>query len=89
MSYSPDGFSILELRAERLGRFNLIKRIARARDDAERGYMKAEKEEKEDYKIRCPNCKSKHIVKYGYRMTRKGRKQKYHCEDCGYTFIKR
>jgi len=39
--------------------------------------------------MKCPNCKSKRIIKYGYRVTRKGKKQKYHCEDCGYTFVKR
>jgi hypothetical protein len=42
MSYYPDGFDELELRTERLGRSDLFKKIAKERDEAERGYMAVE-----------------------------------------------
>ena len=28
-------------------------------------------------------CKSTHIVKYGFTVTREGKIQKYQCHDCG------
>jgi len=28
-------------------------------------------------------CKSTHIVKHGFTVTREGKIQKYQCQDCG------
>ncbi|NWG11181.1 hypothetical protein HXY33_05475 [Candidatus Bathyarchaeota archaeon] len=38
-------------------------------------------------KRQCPNCKSTHINKQGFRTTRKaGKRQRYFCVDCGHSF---
>jgi len=39
--------------------------------------------------MRCPRCKSKHIVKIGTIVTRKGKKQRFKCQKCGTTFYAR
>ena len=38
--------------------------------------------------MKCPNskCNSSHIVKAGFKVTVKGRKQRFQCQDCGRTF---
>jgi transposase-like protein len=37
--------------------------------------------------LKCPNCGSTYLQKYGYKMSsKKGRKQRYQCQKCGYTF---
>ncbi|MFA5365615.1 MAG: hypothetical protein WC325_10595 [Candidatus Bathyarchaeia archaeon] len=41
---------------------------------------------KEITNLNCPECKSTHIVKAGFAITRKGRKQKYKCQTCARTF---
>ena len=39
--------------------------------------------------IKCPNCGSTHIVRFGYVITfKKGRRQRYQCQDCGKTFVR-
>ena len=35
----------------------------------------------------CLKCKSKNIWKRGFRYNKIGKKQKYHCKDCGFWFI--
>ncbi len=37
-------------------------------------------------KITCPRCISDKIVKFGFRILRKGRIQRYKCTECGRTF---
>jgi len=36
--------------------------------------------------IKCPECGSTEIIKAGFRLTRKGRKQQYKCKNCARTF---
>lgn len=37
--------------------------------------------------LRCPECRSRHIVRAGRKMTRRaGRKQRFLCADCGRSF---
>ena len=36
----------------------------------------------------CPKCKSKNIWKRGFRYNKAIKKQKYHCKDCDFWFIK-
>jgi len=36
--------------------------------------------------IRCPECGSTHVVKAGWKLTRKGRKQQYQCKQCARIF---
>lgn len=36
--------------------------------------------------VKCPECGSKHTIKAGFTMTRKGRKQRRQCKDCGHIF---
>lgn len=38
--------------------------------------------------IICPNCKSKGIVKRGFRHNQLFEKQKYQCKDCNIWFVK-
>jgi len=39
-------------------------------------------------KIKCPNCKSKGVVKRGYIKTKaKGKQQRYYCKSCDRKFI--
>lgn len=42
----------------------------------------------EDFKnpIKCPKCKSKQFIYYGYQETSHERKQRYKCKDCGNVF---
>jgi len=93
MSYGPDGFNMLELKAERLGRFNLIRKIAKTRDEAERGYIQALSSERAGDtggrpKIKCPRCSSEHVVKSGFKVTvSRGRMQQYKCMGCGHIFV--
>ena len=35
----------------------------------------------------CAKCGSSDVVKYGSRKTKKGRKQRFICKGCGFTFI--
>ena len=35
----------------------------------------------------CPNCKSKHIAKKGFRHNSLGKKQKYQCAKCKLWFV--
>jgi len=35
---------------------------------------------------KCPECNSEKIIKAGFNVTRKGKKQKLKCQDCGRTF---
>ncbi len=35
----------------------------------------------------CPNCKSKHIAKKGFRHNGLGKKQKYQCTKCKLWFV--
>jgi predicted RNA-binding Zn-ribbon protein involved in translation (DUF1610 family) len=37
-------------------------------------------------RLKCPECGSQQIIKYGWRITRKGRLQKYQCKNCGHIF---
>ena len=37
--------------------------------------------------IKCPFCKSKKIIKRGYRHNKIGKKQKYLCADCEKWFV--
>lgn len=37
--------------------------------------------------VRCPDCKSIHIVKCGKRKTKRGSRQQYHCNECGKRFV--
>ena len=37
--------------------------------------------------IKCPFCKSKEIIKRGYRYNKIGKKQKYLCPNCSKWFI--
>ena len=36
---------------------------------------------------KCPNCKSKEIIKRGFRYNKGNKKQKYLCSNCGKWFI--
>jgi len=36
--------------------------------------------------MRCPECGSDHTNKCGYRITRKGKKPRLQCQECGKTF---
>ncbi len=38
--------------------------------------------------IKCPKCKSEHIVKHGYHVTLKGKFPRRKCQNCGTTFYK-
>ena len=38
--------------------------------------------------MKCPKCKSKEIVKRGYRHNKSGTKQLYLCKKCQLTFMK-
>jgi len=39
-------------------------------------------------KVTCPNCSSKHTIKWGKRKTEnRGKIQRYKCEDCNNTFV--
>ena len=38
--------------------------------------------------MKCPHCRSKKIVKTGFKVTTKGRKQRLQCNNCGRTFYK-
>lgn len=31
----------------------------------------------------CPNCASKHVIKYGTKITKTKKLQRYQCQDCG------
>jgi predicted RNA-binding Zn-ribbon protein involved in translation (DUF1610 family) len=37
--------------------------------------------------LKCPECGSTRIIKFGRHMTRRGRKQRYQCRDCGRSFL--
>jgi predicted RNA-binding Zn-ribbon protein involved in translation (DUF1610 family) len=37
--------------------------------------------------LKCPECGSTRVVKFGRHMTRRGRKQRYQCQDCGRSFL--
>lgn len=39
--------------------------------------------------MKCPECKSKHIIKKGKLNVRYGSKQRYLCKDCGRRFVDR
>jgi transposase-like protein len=34
----------------------------------------------------CPECLKEHVNKVGLAVTRKGKKQRYQCRECGRTF---
>lgn len=36
--------------------------------------------------MRCPRCKSTHIVKIGMIVNRYGKRQRFKCWECGTTF---
>jgi predicted Zn finger-like uncharacterized protein len=36
--------------------------------------------------IKCPECGSTKIVRFGSIPTRSGKKQRYRCQECGRTF---
>jgi len=36
--------------------------------------------------MKCPECRSSHVVKCGFKMTRSGRKQRLTCQNCGRSF---
>ena len=36
----------------------------------------------------CPKCKSENIWKRGFRYNKSIEKQKYHCKDCDFWFVK-
>jgi len=38
---------------------------------------------------KCPNCGSKKTIKAGITTTRQGKKQRYHCKECGFTFLEK
>jgi hypothetical protein len=50
VSYGRDGFDELMLRAERMRRFDLIEKVAEARDEADRHYFEALKIRKKQEK---------------------------------------
>lgn len=35
---------------------------------------------------RCPECKSTNIQKAGFAITRRGKKQRFQCRECGRVF---
>lgn len=37
--------------------------------------------------VSCPNCKSKRIIKRGFRYNKIGKKQKYKCLECDCWFV--
>lgn len=40
--------------------------------------------------MRCPECRSKKIIKAGWAVTRKeGRKQRFQCRSCGRVFYEK
>lgn len=42
---------------------------------------------KELTEIKCPKCKSKHVYRFGSKMTTNGKAQRYQCQKCGYVWI--
>lgn len=52
--------------------------------------FKSKSKNKKKYKnLSCPNCKSGHIIKRGFRKTEnRGKIQRYSCKDCKYRFVK-
>ena len=41
----------------------------------------------EEIKIVCRFCGSSNVVKFGYNITKEGKKQRYKCKDCNAKFI--
>jgi predicted RNA-binding Zn-ribbon protein involved in translation (DUF1610 family) len=37
--------------------------------------------------LKCPECGSTRVVRFGRHMTRRGRRQRYQCQDCGRSFL--
>jgi uncharacterized Zn finger protein len=37
---------------------------------------------------RCPYCGGVHIIRHGFRVTRRGRRQLLKCQGCGHVFAK-
>lgn len=37
-------------------------------------------------KAKCPKCGSESIIKFGSKMTKEGKKQRYQCQKCGHVF---
>lgn len=35
---------------------------------------------------RCPECGAVHVIRYGFRVTRRGRRQVLKCQECGRVF---
>ena len=55
-----------------------------------REHLNSKSKNKNKYKnLSCPNCKSKNIIKRGFRQTHnRGKIQRYSCKNCEYRFVK-
>lgn len=55
-----------------------------------RKHLNSKSKNKNKYKnLSCPNCKSKHIIKRGFRQTQnRGKIQRYSCKDCKHRFVR-
>ena len=39
--------------------------------------------------MRCRKCRSRRVIKVGFKTTKDGRLQRYQCNACGYVWIVR
>ncbi len=55
-----------------------------------REHLSSKSKNKNKYKnLSCPNCKSKNIIRRGFRKTQnRGKIQRYSCKDCNYRLVK-
>lgn len=43
-------------------------------------------EKNERHEKECPQCGSEKIVRFGYKLTLRGRAQRYQCQSCAHVF---